>query len=90
MDSTLVLWTSELGAQGVDKLEPHPNENIPVILFGNSNGQFKTNRLYDNKGAPDSALVLHKLMTSICHHAGLTGVAGFGNKGQGTLDWLKG
>ncbi len=90
MDSTLVLWTSELGAQDNGALEPHSNENIPVLLFGNSQGAYKTNRLYNAPGGSDGALVLHKMMTSVCHHAGLTQVAGFGNKGQGTLDWLKG
>jgi hypothetical protein len=89
MDSTLVLWTSELGSQGDGKLEPHPNSNIPVLLFGNSGGAFKTNRMYKGSGGPNSALVLHKMFVSIAQHAGLS-VNAFGNQGQGALDWLKG
>ena len=39
LDTTLVLWTSEFGAGG-----PHTNVNVPVMLFGNSEGQFATLR----------------------------------------------
>jgi Protein of unknown function (DUF1552) len=90
MDSTLVLWTSELGSEGNGSLNPHPNSNIPVLLFGDSLGAYKTNRMYKGTGGPSSALVLHKLFVSIAQHAGLTGVNAFGNQGQGALDWLKG
>ncbi len=89
MDSTLVLWTSELGANG-DGGDSHSNSNIPVVMFGNSGGQFRTGRHYSAAGSNEvTALVLHQLMTSIIRHTGLTGVSGFGNRSQsGPLDWL--
>lgn len=91
MDSTLVLWTTELGHRtGGNSLEPHPNENIPVLLFGNSGGAFKTNRFYNGNGSREQALVLHKLFVSMIQHTGLTDIASFGNQGMGPLDWLKG
>jgi len=92
MDSTLVFWTSELGHRaGGNSLEPHPNDNIPVMLFGNSGGGFKTNRLFNASGNNEQrALPLHQLMVSIIQHTGLTNINTFGNKGSGNLQWLKG
>ncbi len=87
MDTTLVLWTSELGAAG---LEAHPNHHIPVVMFGNSAGAFKPGRLYRGAGASNSALILHSLFVSIIQHTGLLDVNTFGNKGTGPLGWLKG
>ncbi|MDX2020826.1 MAG: DUF1552 domain-containing protein [Deltaproteobacteria bacterium] len=90
MDTTLVIWTSELGGKDND-LEPHPNHNIPVSMFGNSQGAFKTGRLYSTKDPQDkSALVLHSLFVSAIQHAGLTNINTFGNQGTGGLAWLKG
>jgi hypothetical protein len=90
-DSTLILWTSELGhAEDNNSLEPHPNQNIPVMLFGNSQGAFKTNRLFVSDNSKNSTLALHKLFVSVIQHAGLTDVNAFGNQGTGALDWLKG
>lgn len=89
MDSTLVLWTSELGSMN-NQIEPHSNTNIPVLVFGNGAGAFKTNRLYTGDGSANSALILHSLFVSIIQHAGLTNITAFGNKGMGPLDWLKG
>lgn len=90
MDSTLVLWTSELGSAGTDNLEPHPNQNIPVFLFGNSAGAYKTGRMFQGKADDAAALSLHQLFVSVIQHTGLTDVTTFGNKGSGPLDWLKG
>lgn len=91
MDSTVVLWTSELGHRtGGDSLEPHPNENIPVLVFGNGGGAWKTNRFYNGDGSNKHALALHALFVSIIQHAGLTNVTTFGNQGAGPLEWLKG
>lgn len=89
MDSTLVLWTSELGGE-VDSLEPHANWNIPVAMFGSSQGTLKPGRLYSTKDPGEkSALTLHQLFVSIIQHAGLTNITSFGNKDTGPLDWLK-
>lgn len=89
-DSTLVLWTSELGHQPGSSLEPHPNGHIPVILFGNGGGQFKTNRFYDGDSSPQTSIMLHQLFVSLIQHAGTSGVDTFGNQGQGPLEWLQG
>lgn len=90
LDSTLVLWTSELGHDQGNPLEPHPNRNIPVILFGNSEGAFKTGRMFLGQNDNASALVLHQLFVSIIQHTGLTDINSFGNQGTGPLGWLKG
>ncbi|MEM1347097.1 MAG: DUF1552 domain-containing protein [Myxococcota bacterium] len=94
-DSTLVLWTSELGYKSDHGA--HPNTNIPVMLFGNSMGAFETGRFY-NTGAmiqgdwsrQKAAMPLHNLFVSIIRHAGLSHVDTFGNAGVGPLDWLTG
>ena len=86
LNSTLVLWTSEFGA-GM----PHTNTNIPVMLFGNSGGQFKTGRHFEASGDTKArAMVMHNLFVSIIRHAGLSDIDTFGNAGSGPLDWLKG
>ncbi len=92
MDSTLVFWTSELGHRpDNNSLEPHPNDNIPVMLFGNSGGTFKTNRMFAATGNNEQrALVLHQMMVSIIQHTGLSNINTFGNKGTGPLAWLRG
>ncbi len=90
MDSTLVLWTSELGHRPGNPLEPHPNEHIPVLLFGSGQGAFKTNRFYDGDSSPETSLMLHQLFVSMIQHTGLTGINEFGNQGSGPLEWLKG
>jgi len=89
LDSTLVLWTSELGTEGA--ANSHPQNNVPVMMFGNSKGAIKTTRLLAIKyGGKESALLLHQLFNSIIHHVGLTGINRFGKVGDGPLDWLKG
>jgi hypothetical protein len=90
LDTTLVLWTSELGYS--DRGGPHPNGDIPVMLFGNGDGAFQTGRLFqiDEGSRGDKALPLHALFVSVCRHMGLGGVDTFGNAGAGPLDWLVG
>ncbi len=87
MDTTLVLWTSELGAAG---LEAHPQHHVPVLLFGNGAGAFKPGRLFRGETVKNNALIIHSLFVSIAQHAGLSDVNVFGNAGTGPLDWLKG
>ena len=96
LESTLVLWTSELGEKS-DK-SAHPNTNIPVMLFGGDQSAIKTGRLFDTKNVfADKtwkrelmALPLHQMFVSIIRHMGLEDVDTFGNHGQGGLDWLAG
>lgn len=89
-DSTLIVWTSELGHHTSNPLEPHPNGNIPVMLFGNGLGTIRTGRFFDGQGRQESALTLHSLFVSLIHHVGLTHIDEFGNQGRGPLDWLAG
>lgn len=89
-DSTLVLWTSELGIKLDKPLDPHPNEHVPVLLFGNGQGAFKTNRFFDGDGSEATALSLHQLFVSMIQHVGLTHINEFGNQGSGPLGWLSG
>jgi hypothetical protein len=42
LDSTLILWTSEFGGTP----SPHTNARVPIMLFGNGAGQFKTGRMF--------------------------------------------
>ena len=93
LDSTLVLWTSELGYKSDHGA--HPNTSIPVLLFGNSRGAFETGRHYDLShhisdgwDREKAAMPLHNMFVSIARHAGLSDLDTFGNAGQGGLDWL--
>ncbi len=89
-DSTVILWTSELGHHPGNPLEPHPNNHVPVLLFGKGQGTISTGRLYDGAGEEDSALTLHQLFVSLARYVGLPNVDSFGNAGTGPLDWLDG
>lgn len=86
LDTTLVLWTSEFGAGG-----PHTNDNVPVALFGTSEGRFRAGRHFQvDASREDRAIVLHNLFVSVIRHMGLEHVDTFGNAGQGPLEWLHG
>lgn len=86
IETTLVLWTSEFGSGAA-----HSNNAVPVILFGDSAGAWKTGRHFEASGDKAArAMVLHQLFVSIARHMGLGGVDTFGNAGRGPLDWLVG
>lgn len=86
LDTTLVLWTSEFGAGG-----PHSNDNVPVVLFGNSDGRWKTGRHFVAAGDRSArALVMHQLFVSMIRHMGMSHIDSFGNHGSGPLAWLQG
>jgi hypothetical protein len=89
LDSTLVLYTCELGYDAVSQNDAHSNFNIPVMLFGGDD-TIKKNRLFVGDGTTDSALDLHRLLVSMIRHTGLTDIDSFGNAGSGPLDWLQG
>lgn len=89
-DSTVLLWTSELGHHPGNPLEPHPNNHVPVLLFGKGQGTIATGRMYDGAGEESSALALHQMFVSLARYAGLPNVDTFGNAGSGPLDWLEG
>jgi len=86
LDSTVVLWTSEFGSGG-----PHSNDNVPVMLFGDSDGQWVSGRHFEIEGnREERSLPLHALFVSLARHMGLDSVDTFGNAGAGPLDWLEG
>jgi hypothetical protein len=86
IETTVVLWTSEFGSGG-----PHTNVNVPVLLFGDSAGAWKTGRQFSVTGdSATRALPLHALFVSIIRHMGLASIDTFGNAGRGPLDWLQG
>jgi hypothetical protein len=89
LDSTLVLWTCELGYNAGNENDAHANSNIPVMLFGGGDS-IKKNRLFLGDGTDNSALELHRLFVSMIRHTGLDSIDSFGNAGSGPLDWLKG
>lgn len=86
MDTTLVLWTSEFGSGG-----PHSNDNVPIMLFGDSEGQLTPGRHFEMDGdASERSIPIHQLMVSIARHMGLQDIDTFGNAGMGPLEWLEG
>ncbi len=86
LETTLVLWTSEFGSGG-----PHTNGFVPVMLFGDSAGAFKTGRHFQQEGTKEAqAMVLHQMFVSIIRHMGLSHIDTFGNAGKGPLEWLQG
>jgi hypothetical protein len=94
IESTLVLWTSELGHttyRPTGGSSPgHPISDIPILLFGDSEGELATNRFYEGDGSEPTAAVIHGLFVSILHHMGLTHLSAFGNHETGPLEWLRG
>ena len=90
LETTLVLWTSELGYKS-DR-GAHPNTQVPVMLFGDSEGAFETGRHFEmTEGNREArALPLHALFVSMIQHMGLTHIDTFGNAGSGPLEWLQG
>jgi len=76
IDSTVVLWLSELGGSEGNQ-DPHLNKSVPAILFGNGQGTFRTGRYI--KGLSQSStrgagVQAAQLLVSIIQYMGLTDV----------------
>lgn len=54
LDSTVVLWIPELGG-GPKNLDGHQNGMLPIAMFGNGQGTFKTGRYLRGKSDPSNA-----------------------------------
>jgi|GEM_PF-554001 len=54
LDSTVLVWLSELGGD-LKHSVPHPTFSMPVIMFGNGQGTFKTGRYLRGK-CPDGVV----------------------------------
>ncbi len=89
MDSTMVLWMSELGGNEKNG-DAHQTSSIPTLLFGNGQGTFKTGRYLRGKSddtsmsgsnyveaGRDSA----RLLVSLVQYMGLTDVKTVGATG---------
>lgn len=77
LDSTAVLWVSELGGSdgGVDGA--HVTGNVPAVLFGNGQGTFRTGRYIHGSstggdpGSVEGGREMAQLMVSMLHYMGL-------------------
>ncbi len=76
LDSTCVLWLSELGGNENDN-GPHQTKGVPAVLFGNGQGTFKTGRYLRGKSSDDYAEAGRdnaRLLLSMIQYMGLTNV----------------
>jgi len=77
LDNTIVFWHNEFGHDG------HDNQHTrhPAIIAGGGNRTLKLGRYLRLRDISGSARVPHnKLLTSICHAVGQTGVQFFGDR----------
>jgi hypothetical protein len=98
LDSTLVVWGSELGGNSVTR-DPHETASMPVVLFGGTQGGFfKTGRYLQGKsgenGSGDVAEAgrdMARLLVSSIHYMGLSDIQTVGaTKVRGPLAELHG
>lgn len=98
LDSTLVVWVSELGGNSSNR-DPHQTGGTPVVLFGGGQGTLRTGRYLRGKcqeGAYDAKAKnveagqdMAKLLVSVIRYMGLTDVDSVGVTGaKGRLDSL--
>ncbi len=98
LDSTLVVWLSELGGNAGNR-DAHQTGQTPVVMFGRGQGTFKTGRYirgkcldstYDAKVKNvDAGQDMAKLLVSVIQYMGLTSIDTVGVTGaKGRLDSL--
>jgi hypothetical protein len=89
LDSTVVLWPSELGGNE-NNTDFHQTGAVPVMLFGNGQGTFKTGRYLHGKtadtgssgsGYQEAGRDMARLLVSIQQYMGLTDVNTVGATG---------
>lgn len=81
LDSTVVLWGSELGGSEMNP-SAHLTGCVPMIWFGKGQGQFRTGRYLksstDNRGlgagVPDAGRDMARILVSAVQYMGLTDV----------------
>jgi hypothetical protein len=89
LDSTMVLWASELGGNE-QNADPHQTSSVPAVLMGNGQGTFKTGRYLHGK-SPDIASDgssyqeagrdMARLLVSLAQYMGLSDVTTVGATG---------
>ena len=93
LDSTVVLWLSELGGSE-DNGDAHITKSVPALLFGNGQGTFKTGRYLHGKSSEnykEAGLDNARLLVSLIQYMGLTDVKTVGATGvSGPLSALYG
>lgn len=76
MESTVVLWLSELG--GTEKnQDPHITRSVPAMLFGNGQGVFKTGRYIrgpSEMSRSQAGAQSAQLLVSLIQYMGLTDI----------------
>lgn len=88
LDSTLVVWASELGGNAKNT-DDHQTGSLPVVVFGNGQGTFKTGRYLRGKsveaaftggdsGQREAGRDMARLLVSVLHYMGLTNVSRVG------------
>jgi hypothetical protein len=94
LDSTLVIWASELGGNEKNN-DFHQTGSLPVMLFGRGQGVFKTGRYIRGKsgdkgnGGPEAGRDMARLLVSAVQYMGLTDVNTVGITGvKGPLSSL--
>jgi hypothetical protein len=90
LDSTMVLWVSELGGKDGGS-DYHQVGTVPAILFGRGQGTFKTGRYYRGKSGEGSSASgasfreggreMAQLMVSMIQYMGLKDVKTVGSTG---------
>jgi Protein of unknown function (DUF1552) len=99
LDSTLVVCASELGGNPANG-DAHQTISMPVMMFGNGQGTFRTGRYIkgksgnsgDNFGATntEAGRDMARMLVSVMQYMGLTDVNTVGVTGvSGGLSWLK-
>lgn len=86
LDSTMVVWLSELGGNP-SNLDAHNTGSSPAVIFGNGQGTFKTGRYIRGKSAEtmyedwtpqgnniESGRDMAKILVSMIHYMGFTDI----------------
>jgi hypothetical protein len=81
LDSTMVLWLTELGGQENNTYEGHICTGQPVVLFGGGQGTFKTGRFLqgpsqgiDITGEAEGGRWMAQVLISLIQYMGLADV----------------
>ncbi len=91
LDSTVVLWLSELGGSETSS-DPHLTRSVPAMLFGNGQGVFRTGRYIKGPSAMSRTAAgtqAAQLLVSMIQYMGLTDINTVGvTKASGPLPFL--
>jgi hypothetical protein len=86
LDSTLVVWASELGGNEKNQ-DPHQTGSLPVVLFGGRRTGMKLGRYIrgssgdKGNGGPEAGRDMASVLVSAIHHMGLHDIKTVGATG---------